>query len=232
MWYMNKFMFAVCHKCDSESFYYQDTTTGFLMKWHLRNNHNNFILMMCNHSDLGKLLLIGRAMKMSSIGTHREAQYSMFQRTPVPLILLRHSVGQIYDLKMHNILHYELKNCVSYTCISYFWKGKFARQGSGEVEDITISRRSLPGNADENQLLKTKRVITAALIAPQYVPPALNDNDDDVCDDDDDDDKLTIITQWLKVLPWKGSRSWCQQKIPCRTVAMLSIAVFLACLDK
>ena len=79
------------------------------------------------------------------------------------------------------------------------------RQGSGEGEDITISRRSLQGNAEENQLLKTKRVITAALIAPQYVPPALNDNDDDVCDDDDDDDddddKLTIITQWLKVLP-------------------------------
>ena len=109
------------------------------------------------------------------------------------------------------------------------------RKGSGEGEDITISRRSLQGNAEENQLLKTKRVITAALIAPQYVPPALNDNDDDVCDDDDDDDhgddKLTIM-KWLKVLPWKGSRSWCQQKIPCRTVAMLSIAVFLACLDK
>ena len=70
------------------------------------------------------------------------------------------------------------------------------------MEDITISRRSLPGNADENQLLKTKRVITAALIAPQFVPPALNDNDDDVCDDDDDDDdKLTIIMKWLKVLP-------------------------------
>ena len=74
------------------------------------------------------------------------------------------------------------------------------RQGSGEGEDITISRRSLQGNAEENQLLKTKRVTSAALIAPQYVPPALND-DDDVCDDDDDDDddddhdddKLTII---------------------------------------
>ena len=106
------------------------------------------------------------------------------------------------------------------------------RQGSGEGEDITISRRSLQGNAEENQILKTKRVITAALIAPQFVPPPLNDNDDDVCDDDDDDDKLTIIMKWLKVLPWKGSRSWCQQKNPCRTVAMLSIAVFLACLDK
>ena len=36
------------------------------------------------------------------------------------------------------------------------------------------------------------------------------DNDDDVCDDDNDDhddDKLTIIMKWLKVLPWKGSRS-------------------------
>ena len=113
------------------------------------------------------------------------------------------------------------------------------RQGSGEGEDITISRRSLQGNAEENQLLKTKRVTSAALIAPQYVPPALND-DDDVCDDDDDDDddddhdddKLTIIMKWLKVLPWKGSRSWYQHKIPCRTVAMLSVAVFLACLDK
>ena len=82
------------------------------------------------------------------------------------------------------------------------------RQGSGEGEDITISRRSLQGNAEENLLLTTKRVITAALIAPQYVPQALNDNDDDVCDDDDDDDdKLTIIMKWLKVLPWKRSRS-------------------------
>ena len=43
-----------------------------------------------------------------------------------------------------------------------------------------------------------------------HVPPALNDNDDDVCDDDNDDhddDKLTIIMKWVKVLPWKGSRS-------------------------
>ena len=50
--------------------------------------------------------------------------------------------------------------------------------------------------------------------------------------DDDDNDKLTIIMKWLKVLPWKGSISWCQQKIPCRTVAMSSAVVFLACLDK
>ena len=60
------------------------------------------------------------------------------------------------------------------------------------------------GNAEENQLLKTKRVITAALIAPQYVPPALNDDDDDVCeddDDDDDDDKLTIIINTLAKSP-------------------------------
>ena len=55
-----------------------------------------------------------------------------------------------------------------------------------------------------------------------------NDGDDD---DDDDDDRLTVM-KWLKVLPWKGSRSWCQQKIPCRTVAMLSADVFFACLDK
>ena len=75
--------------------------------------------------------------------------------------------------------------------------------------------------------VKTKGGITASLIAPQYVPPVLNDNDDD----DDDDDQLTVM-KWLKVLPWKGSRSWCQQKIPYRTVAMLSVAVFLACLDK
>ena len=61
-------------------------------------------------------------------------------------------------------------------------------------QDITISRRSLQGNAEENKLLKTKRVITAALIAPQYVPPALNNNDDDD-NDDHDDDKLTIITK-------------------------------------
>ena len=59
-----------------------------------------------------------------------------------------------------------------------------------------------------------------------HVPPALNDNDDH------GDDKLTIIMKWLKVLPWKGSRSWCQQKIPGRTVAMLSADVFLSCLDK
>ena len=74
------------------------------------------------------------------------------------------------------------------------------RQGSGEGKDISISRRSLKGNVEENQFLKTKRVITAALIAPQYVPPALNDNDDDVCDDDDGG-KLTTIMKWLKVLP-------------------------------
>ena len=88
--------------------------------------------------------------------------------------------------------------------------------------------------------VKTKGGITASLIAPQYVPSALDDDDDDhdVCDDDDDDDdndgdeKLTIIMKWLNVLPWKGSRSSCQQKTPCRTVAMLSADVFLACLDK
>ena len=38
-----------------------------------------------------------------------------------------------------------------------------------------------------------------------------DDNDDVVVvvddDDDDDGDKLTIIMKWLKVLPWKGSRS-------------------------
>ena len=47
------------------------------------------------------------------------------------------------------------------------------------------------------------------MIAPQYVPPALDDEDDDEDenenddddDDDDDDDKLTIIMKWLKVLP-------------------------------
>ena len=67
--------------------------------------------MMCNHPDLGKLLLIGRAMKMSSIGTHKEAQYSMFPYKDTSATnILKHSVGQIYDLKMHNILHYELKN--------------------------------------------------------------------------------------------------------------------------
>ena len=66
--------------------------------------------------------------------------------------------------------------------------------------------------------VKTKGGITSFSIAPQYVSPAPNDNDDDhdVCDDDDaadddddddGDDKLTIITKWLNVLPWKGSRS-------------------------
>ena len=73
--------------------------------------------------------------------------------------------------------------------------------------------------------VKTKGGITASLIAPQYVPSALNNNDDD-------DDKLTIIMKSIKVLPWKESRSWCQRKIPCRTVAMLSADVFLVCLDK
>ena len=60
--------------------------------------------------------------------------------------------------------------------------------------------------------VKTKGGITTSLIAPQYVPPALDDDDDDEDDDedenendddddDDDDDKLTIIMKWLKVLP-------------------------------
>ena len=35
--------------------------------------------------------------------------------------------------------------------------------------------------------VKTKGGITSFLIAPQYVPPALDD------DDDDDDDELTIM---------------------------------------
>ena len=51
--------------------------------------------------------------------------------------------------------------------------------------------------------VKTKGGITTFLIAPQYVPPALNNNDDD----NDGDDKLTIIMKCLNVLPWKGSRS-------------------------
>ena len=95
-------------------------------------------------------------------------------------------------------------------------------------------QENTPGKC-RRKSVKTKGGITASLIAPQYVPPVLNDNDDDdddvVCDGDDDDDQLTVM-KWLKVLPWKGSRSWCQQKIPYRTVAMLSVAVFLACLDK
>ena len=92
----------------------------------------------------------------------------------------------------------------------------------------------------QKKISETKGGITSSLIAPQHVPPALDDDDDDEDEeeeeedenDDDHDDKLIIIMKWLKVLPWKGSRSWCQQKIPYRTVAMLSVAVFLACLDK
>ena len=93
----------------------------------------------------------------------------------------------------------------------------------------------------QKKISETKGGITSSLIAPQHVPPALDDDDDDDDDDEeeeedeednDDDDKLIIIMKRLKVLPWKGSRSWCQQKILCRTAAMLSEAVFLVCLDK
>ena len=47
----HKFMFAVCHKYDSKSFYYQDTTTGFLMKCCLRNNQRNL------HTNDGVLIM-------------------------------------------------------------------------------------------------------------------------------------------------------------------------------
>ena len=50
MWY--KFMFAVCCKRNSKSFFCQDTTTGFLVKCRLRNNPSNFILITCYYRDL------------------------------------------------------------------------------------------------------------------------------------------------------------------------------------
>ena len=66
-------------------------------------------------------------------------------------------------------------------------------------------QENTPGKC-RRKSVKTKGGITTFLIAPQYVPPALDDDDDDdededQNDDDDDDDKLTIIMKWLKVLP-------------------------------
>ena len=68
-------------------------------------------------------------------------------------------------------------------------------------------QENTPGKC-RRKSVKTKGVITASLIAPQYVPSTLNDNDDDhdVCDDDDDDDndgddKLTIIINTLAKSP-------------------------------
>ena len=54
-------------------------------------------------------------------------------------------------------------------------------------------QENTPGKC-RRKSVKTKGGITTFLIAPQYVPPALDD-------DDDDGDKLTIIMKWLKVLP-------------------------------
>ena len=70
-------------------------------------------------------------------------------------------------------------------------------------------QENTPGKC-RRKSVKTKGGITTFLIAPQYVPPALDDDDDDDDDelededenddDDADDDKLTIM-KWLKVLP-------------------------------
>ena len=71
-------------------------------------------------------------------------------------------------------------------------------------------QENTPGKC-RRKSVKTKGGITTFLIAPQCVPPALDDDDDDDDDDehededendddDADDDKLTIM-KWLKVLP-------------------------------